>query len=82
MGRVRRPVTRWPVVGRPARHFAWRYLTFDGSRLDDRWSFLFFGYTNCPAVCPMTLGSFSDVQKLIDGQETRLELGQFRDFAV
>jgi protein SCO1/2 len=40
---------------------------FDGSRLEGHWSFLFFGYTSCPAVCPMTLGSFSDVQKLIAG---------------
>jgi protein SCO1/2 len=28
---------------------------------------LFFGYISCPAVCPMTLGNFSDVQKLISG---------------
>lgn len=40
---------------------------FDQSRLEDHWSFLFFGYTSCPAVCPMTLGNLSDVKKLVDG---------------
>jgi protein SCO1/2 len=41
--------------------------SFDRSRLEDRWSFLYFGYTSCPAVCPMALGNFSDVQKLVTG---------------
>ena len=40
---------------------------FDGARLEDHWSFLFFGYISCPAICPMTLGNFSDVRKLISG---------------
>lgn len=30
---------------------------FDLSRLRDRWSFVFFGYTSCPDVCPTTLGA-------------------------
>jgi len=28
---------------------------FDLSRLKDKWSFLFFGYTHCPDICPTTL---------------------------
>src|SRR3979490_2637263 len=28
---------------------------FDLSRLRGKWSFLFFGYTHCPDVCPTTL---------------------------
>jgi len=28
---------------------------FDLSRLKGKWSFLFFGYTHCPDVCPTTL---------------------------
>lgn len=32
---------------------------FTESSLRGRWSFLFFGYTYCPDVCPMTLLTFS-----------------------
>ena len=28
---------------------------FDRSRLADTWTFIFFGFTNCPDVCPTTL---------------------------
>ena len=28
---------------------------FDASRFKGRWTFMFFGYTNCPDVCPTTL---------------------------
>lgn len=30
--------------------------TYDLQRLQDRWTFMFFGYTNCPDVCPNTMG--------------------------
>ena len=30
--------------------------TFDLSKLRERWSLLFFGFTHCPDVCPTTLG--------------------------
>lgn len=30
---------------------------FDLSRLKGKWSFLFFGYTHCPDVCPTTLAT-------------------------
>ena len=39
---------------------------FDESRLEDHWSFLFFGYTFCPDVCPITLGNFRDVRELLE----------------
>jgi protein SCO1/2 len=32
---------------------------FDLSRLKGKWSFLFFGYTHCPDVCPMTLATLA-----------------------
>ena len=31
---------------------------FDNATLAGRWSFLFFGYTHCPDVCPTTLSGF------------------------
>lgn len=40
---------------------------FDNSRLANRWSLLFFGFTQCPDVCPLTLGLLAKVnQSLAD----------------
>jgi protein SCO1/2 len=36
---------------------------FDGSRLKNRWTLLFFGFTNCPDVCPATLTVLAQVEK-------------------
>lgn len=38
-------------------------VTFDQARLLGRWSFVFFGYTYCPDICPTTLAVLSAVQK-------------------
>jgi protein SCO1/2 len=32
---------------------------FDLSRLEGKWSFLFFGYTHCPDICPTTLATLA-----------------------
>lgn len=37
--------------------------TFDLTQLRERWTFLFFGYTYCPDVCPSTLASMAAVIK-------------------
>lgn len=37
--------------------------TFDRSRLKNRWSLLFFGFTHCPDVCPTTLGTLAQAEK-------------------
>ncbi len=37
--------------------------------LRGRWSFLFFGYTNCPDACPETLGLLSHVQESLKAQD-------------
>ena len=43
---------------------------FDNSVLRQRWSFVFFGYTHCPDVCPTTLSVLNSVaQKLGDLDE-------------
>ncbi len=38
---------------------------FDVARLRGKWSLLFFGYTHCPDVCPMTLGTLKQVHQLL-----------------
>jgi protein SCO1/2 len=65
---------------------------FDNRSLQDRWSFIFFGYTHCPDVCPTTLSVLNSVaRKLGDstdkvqfvfisidpGRDTPEKLGQF-----
>ncbi|MBS0286519.1 MAG: SCO family protein [Proteobacteria bacterium] len=34
---------------------------FSNEALKDRWSFLFFGYSQCPGVCPATLGVMDQI---------------------
>lgn len=38
---------------------------FDLDRLQDKWTFVFFGYTSCPDICPTTLHVLSSVQTLL-----------------
>ncbi len=39
--------------------------TFDEKRLQGKWSFVFFGYTSCPDVCPATLYVLKSVHGLL-----------------
>lgn len=41
--------------------------TFTNAQLKDRWSFLFFGYTTCPDVCPKTLASMKEIAQRLHG---------------
>ncbi len=36
---------------------------FDLARMRGRWTLLFFGFTNCPDVCPTTLATLADVRR-------------------
>ncbi len=38
---------------------------FDLSRLKGKWSFLFFGYTHCPDICPTTLAMLAHAHENI-----------------
>lgn len=43
-----------------------RQARFDRARLEGRWSFLFFGYTHCPDVCPLTLARVARAKELME----------------
>src|SRR3990167_9418581 len=36
------------------------------NELKGKWSFIFFGYTHCPDVCPLTMGIMGQAFKLIE----------------
>jgi len=36
---------------------------FDLARLKENWSFLFFGFTHCPDICPSTLASLTKLRE-------------------
>lgn len=40
---------------------------FTLERLRDRWTFMFFGYTHCPDICPTTMSTLNAVAKNIAG---------------
>ncbi len=45
--------------------------TLDPARLADEWSLLFFGYTHCPDICPISLQTLADMMKTIDDPHVR-----------
>jgi protein SCO1/2 len=47
--------------------------TFTRNDLSGKWSFLFFGYTNCPDVCPTTLAILNEVSRLINNTNSPID---------
>ncbi|MGV6806519.1 MAG: SCO family protein [bacterium] len=43
--------------------------TFDRSRLQGKWSLVFFGFTNCPDICPTTLSTLTKMYSDLDDRE-------------
>lgn len=43
---------------------------FTLQNLRGKWSFLFFGYTNCPDICPITLNVFNQIYKNIGAEHS------------
>lgn len=42
---------------------------FDLARLQDKWTFMFFGYTHCPDVCPVSMAQLSEVFSVLQKKE-------------
>lgn len=42
--------------------------SFTRERFENRWTLLFFGFTNCPDVCPMTLHTLARVYAALEEQ--------------
>jgi len=45
---------------------------FDEKRLLNKWTFVFFGYTSCPDVCPATLYVLSSIQGLLTDENGKV----------
>ncbi len=48
--------------------------SFDMASLQGKWSLMFFGYTNCPDVCPTTLNTVAQAKKKLE--QTGLQFPQ------
>ena len=47
--------------------------TFDNRALLGRWSFVFFGYTHCPDVCPTTLSVLNSVARKLESHKNQVQ---------
>jgi len=61
------------VLQEPIEMTPFTLLGFDGeefgiSRLEGKWSFIFFGYTNCPDVCPVTMANLATVFRKLEAR--------------
>jgi protein SCO1/2 len=45
---------------------------FAVDRLRGRWTFVFFGFTSCPDVCPLTMAALAETNKLLANVPERL----------
>ena len=47
---------------------------FGLENLQGKWSFLFFGYTNCPDICPITLSVFNSIYAKLETEDTNKDV--------
>ena len=49
--------------------------TFNIARMEDVWTMVFFGFTNCPDICPTTLATLNDTySKMKDSEKDKLQI--------
>jgi len=61
------PTPESPASAAPAAGFVDQdRRAFGLDRLEGRWSLMFFGFTNCPDICPMTLGTLAQAEKQLE----------------
>ena len=67
-----RTATRFPVARdiQPFELIDHPSAPFDQAALQQRWSFVFFGYTYCPDVCPTTLSVLNGVAQRLQDVDT------------
>ena len=66
--------TRFPVARdiRPFELIDHNSEPFDNAALQQHWSFVFFGYTYCPDVCPTTLSVLNGVAQRLQGVDAEV----------
>ena len=47
---------------------------FDHASLKDQWTLVFFGYTHCPDVCPITLGALNTMLEHVESDVAKEKL--------
>lgn len=50
---------------------------FTLERLRGQWTFMFFGYTHCPDICPTTMSTLNAVARAIEGSPERASVPQY-----
>ncbi|MGC1182278.1 SCO family protein [Legionella sp.] len=45
--------------------------TFDNARLQDQWTLVFFGFTNCGYLCPTTMAELGKMYRILESKEIK-----------